>query len=60
MMQLMTTMNNEMSSKFSAIMAIFSDLQGVRGRRVENQTEFSAKGKERAEEVVVDRMEVYN
>ena len=38
MMQLMTTMNNEMSSKFSAIMAIFSDLQGVRGRRVKNQT----------------------
>ena len=60
MMQLMVSMKIEMSSKFLAIMAILSDLQGSRDRRVEDQTEFYAKGKERAEEVVVDHMEVYN
>ena len=40
-------------------MAILSDLQKIRGWQVEDQIEFSAKGKERAEEAVVDRMEVY-
>ena len=56
----MASMKIEMSSKFSTIMAILSDFQGSRDQRVEDQTEFSAKGKERAEEVVMDRMEVYN
>ena len=60
MMQLMTSMKNEMSSKFSVIMPILFDLQGSRSRGVEDQPQFSAKGKERAEEAVVDRMEVYN
>ena len=60
MMQLMALMKIEMSSKFLAIMVILSDLQRSRVRWVEDQIEFSTKGKERAEEVVVDRMEVYN
>ena len=56
----MASMKNEMSSKFSTIKAILSDLQGSRGRLVEDQTKFSTKEKERAEEATVDRMEVYN
>ena len=60
MMQLMALMKIEMSSKFLAIMVILSDLQRSRVRWVEDQIEFSTKGKERAEEVVVDSIEVYN
>ena len=45
MMQLMTSMKNEISSKILAIMAILFYLQGSRSRRVDNQTQFSAKGK---------------
>ena len=41
-------------------MVILSDLQGSKGRRVEDQIEFSVKGKEKAEETIVDLMEVYN
>ena len=45
----MTPMNIEMSSKFLGIMVILSNLQGVRDQRVEDQTNFFAKGKERAD-----------
>ena len=37
MMQLMTTMKNEMSSNFSAIMAILFDFQGSMSGRVKDR-----------------------
>ena len=49
-----------MSSNFSAIMVILSDLQGSRSGQVEDRPQFYAKGNERTDEADVDCLEVYN
>ena len=59
LMEKISTMKTEMSSTFSAMLAILSNLQGNRSSRSEDQQMSLEKETEVFDDICVDAMEVY-